>query len=303
MLISCDDGDIITEELDFEDTFSACGELVFYKIKEDPAESLSLQITSTALTLADLILVDEDGVLETTEEVFSINGTTNTFNYRRYNTTPTDFFCNDVPSSDITITNDEESTTGTATVYIALTEDDNDGIPAEMEDINGNGDLTDDDSDGDGLANYIDEDDDGDNVLTRLEIDTENLDGDDNPLTNPLNTDVASIMNPDNIPDYLDTDDDGDGVNTIDEENDSQDEDPSNDFTSTNPAVTVADYLNPDRADTVTATGHRDHDVQQTFKVTLEITSLELPSITYDFIDFGTLEDSSLISDRTVVID
>lgn len=292
--ISCDDGDIITEELDFEDTFSACGELVFYKIKEDPAESLSLQITSTDLILADLLEVETDGTLTYNEEEFTINGTTNLFNYRRYNTTPTDFFCNDVPSSSITITNDEESTTGTATIYVSLVEDDNDGIDADLEDINGNGDLTDDDTDGDGIPNYLDEDDDGDNVLTRLEIDTADADGDDDPTTTPLDTDGDGTAN------YLDTDDDGDGVETIDEENDSQDEDPSNDFTSTNPAITVADYLNLDVANTVPATAYKDHDIQQVFKITIEIRSIELPSITYDFLDFGTLEDDSLTTERTI---
>ncbi|QRM90511.1 hypothetical protein FG167_15145 [Lacinutrix sp. WUR7] len=305
ILISCDDGDIITEELDFEDTFQACGELVFYKIKEDPAESLSLRITSVTKTLDSLIATDDDGVLYLTEESYTIDGTSNFFNYRRYNTTPTDFFCNDVPPSNITITNDEESTTGTATVYISLVEDDNDGIPAEMEDINDNGILTDDDTDGDGIPNYLDEDDDGDNVLTKYEIDTTDADGDNNPLTNPLNTDEADevALGIDIVPNYLDPDDDGDGVLTIDEENDSQDQDPSNDFTSTNPDDDdLADYLNPDVANTVPATAYRDHDIQQTFEVTLIITSLELPSITYDDLDFGTLEDDSLIDERTVEI-
>jgi len=301
MLFSCNDGDIITEELDFEDTFSACGELVFYKIKEDPAESISLQITSVTKSLDSLIATDENGELYITEEQYTINGTTNFFNYRRYDATPTDFFCDDVPSSDITITNDEESTTGTATVYISLTEDDDDGIAAELEDINGNGDLTDDDTDGDGIPNYLDEDDDGDNVLTRLEIDYDDLDGDDNPLTNPLNTDEADeiALGIDLVPNYLDPDDDGDGVLTINEENDTQDQDPTNDFTD--PTV-GADYLNNNVSTTVTATAYRDHDIQQTFEVTLEIINLELPSITYDYLDFGTLEDDSLIKERTVEI-
>ncbi len=285
---SCDDGDIITEELDFGDTFNACGELVFYKTKESPAESLSLKITSSSLTLEDLLALDANGNLVTTEETFTINGTTNQFNYRRYNTTPTNFFCNDVPSSDIIITNDDESTSGTAKVNIFLLEDDNDGIPAELEDINGNGDLTDDDTDGDGIPNYLDEDDDGDNVLTRLELDTENLDGDDNPLTNPLDTDG------DGIPNYLDNDDDGDGVLTINEENASQDQDPSNDFT--NPAI--PDYLNPLVNTTVPATAYRDHTIKQFFKVTLELFSLTLSTITYDYLDFGTLEDASLNKTR-----
>ena len=45
---SCDDGDVITVELDFDETFQACGEsdLVFYKTKEDPSESLSILITN-----------------------------------------------------------------------------------------------------------------------------------------------------------------------------------------------------------------------------------------------------------------
>jgi len=292
ILSSCDDGDIITVELDFEDTFSACGELVFYKIKEDPAESLSLQITSPATTLEDLITVDEDGLLISTSESFTINGTTNLFNYRTYNQTPTNFFCNDVPPSTIEIISDNESDSGTATVTISLTEDDNDGIPAELEDLNGNGDLTDDDTDGDGLPNYIDEDDDGDNVLTRLEIDDDDLDGDANPLTNPLDTDA------DSTPDYLDTDDDNDGVNTIDEENASPDENPANDFTD----PTIADYLNDLVNTSVPATAYRDHDVQQNFEVTMEITGLSLPNITYDTFDFGTLEDSRLTNERTVEI-
>jgi len=292
VLFSCDDGDIITVELDFDDTFVACGELVFYKIKEDPAESLSLQITSPVTILEGLIELDDDGNLISTFVTFAINGTSNQFHYRTYNQDPSDFFCNDVPPSEIIITNDDESTTGVAALTTTLTEDDNDGIAADLEDLNGNGDLTDDDTDGDGLPNYIDEDDDGDNVLTRLELDDENLDGDDNPLTNPLDTDD------DGIPDYLDTDDDGDGVDTINEENDTQDENPTNDFTD--PAI--ADYLNDLVSNLVPAIAYRDHIIQQNFEVTLEITGLQLSTITLDYFDFGTLEDSRLTNERVVEI-
>jgi hypothetical protein len=290
--MSCDDGDIITVELDFDNTFVTCGELVFYKIKEDPSESLSLQITSPATILDDLIEVDDEGNLISAIVTFPINGTSNQFHYRTYNQSPSDFFCNDVPPSEIIITSDDESTSGTATIIIDLTEDDNDGIDSELEDLNGNGDLTDDDTDGDGLANYIDEDDDGDNVLTRLELDDENLDGDDNPLTNPQDTDL------DGIPDYLDTDDDGDGVDTIDEENDTQDENPTNDFTD--PAI--ADYLNELVSTVVVATAYRDHNIQQNFKVDLEITGLQLSNITIDSFDFGTLIDPRLTNERIVEI-
>jgi len=47
---------------------------------------------------------------------------------------------------------------------------DNDGILNKNEDVNGNGDLWDDDTDGDGKPNFLDLDDDGDGYTTREEI-------------------------------------------------------------------------------------------------------------------------------------
>jgi len=68
---------------------------------------------------------------------------------------------------------------------------DNDGVPNELEDVNGNGFLTDDDTDMDGIPNYLDDDDDGDGILT-IDEDT-NGDGD------PTNDDDDG----DGIPNYL----------------------------------------------------------------------------------------------------
>ncbi|MEL0267084.1 MAG: hypothetical protein VW945_06285, partial [Candidatus Poseidoniales archaeon] len=50
-----------------------------------------------------------------------------------------------------------------------ITDFDDDGIPDYMEDINGDGDYTNDDTDGDGLPNYNDTDDDNDGWLTSFE--------------------------------------------------------------------------------------------------------------------------------------
>ncbi|WP_430613509.1 FKBP-type peptidyl-prolyl cis-trans isomerase [Flavobacterium sp. JP2137] len=47
---------------------------------------------------------------------------------------------------------------------------DRDGIPSIYEDLNGNGDYFDDDTDGDGVPNFMDVDDDADGFLTRDEI-------------------------------------------------------------------------------------------------------------------------------------
>lgn len=47
---------------------------------------------------------------------------------------------------------------------------DGDGVLSIYEDINGNGDFYDDDTDGDGIPDFLDTDDDGDGFLTRTEI-------------------------------------------------------------------------------------------------------------------------------------
>ncbi len=69
---------------------------------------------------------------------------------------------------------------------------DQDGIPSYMEDLNGNGNLYDDDTDGDGVLNYLDTDDDGDGRLTKFEIEIIN-----GVVTFP-------DRNGNGIPDYLD---------------------------------------------------------------------------------------------------
>ena len=62
---------------------------------------------------------------------------------------------------------------------------DGDGVPSYLEDINGDEDLFNDDTDGDGLPNHSDADDDGDGKLTEEELGDKNNDG---------------------VPDYLDPD-------------------------------------------------------------------------------------------------
>ncbi|MEZ4970157.1 MAG: hypothetical protein R2814_10995 [Flavobacteriaceae bacterium] len=47
---------------------------------------------------------------------------------------------------------------------------DRDGVSTILEDLDGDGDLFNDDTDGDGIPNYLDADDDGDGVLTKDEL-------------------------------------------------------------------------------------------------------------------------------------
>ena len=73
------------------------------------------------------------------------------------------------------------------------TDHDNDTVPTILEDLDGDHNFDNDDTDGDGFANYLDTDDDGDDVLTKDEYDV-NGDG------------IADDTDGDGIPDYLDND-------------------------------------------------------------------------------------------------
>jgi len=77
---------------------------------------------------------------------------------------------------------------------INKTDDDNDGVLSSFEDLNRNGNYSDDDTDKDGIPNYLDNDDDGDGILTK----NEDADGDGNPANDDTDGD--------GIADYLDTD-------------------------------------------------------------------------------------------------
>ena len=286
-LNSCDDGDIIDFELDFDNTFEICegdNDLVFYKVKEDPSESFSLQVSNTRIE--DLLEVDENGIYE---ETFSITASTPLI-YRTYsnNELPDDLFCSVVQNSEVQITNNDESTSGSALLRTVLVEDDNDGIPAEL-DIDPDA-ITVNDTDGDGLLNFIDADDDGDNVLTEDENPDPNGDGD---LSDAQDTDN------DGVPDYLDNDDDGDGVLTINEEKDLQDSNPRNDTTTDAVTLEVTpDYLNAAETTEIAATAYRKHTIIQTYNVTLTLFDFDLELISIDEFFFGNLENSVLSTSR-----
>jgi heat shock protein beta len=78
-------------------------------------------------------------------------------------------------------------------------DDDGDGVINETEDLNNNGDYSDDDTDGDGVPNYLDDDDD-DGIKT-VDESKDDLDGDDN-----------CVLVGDGYPSYIDYDSDGDKI-------------------------------------------------------------------------------------------
>ena len=79
--------------------------------------------------------------------------------------------------------------------FIKDTDHDNDGIPSWLEDVDGDGDPRNDDTNGDFFANYLDIDDDGDGVETI----NEDANGDGNPandFNDPNNPTLADYLNP-----------------------------------------------------------------------------------------------------------
>lgn len=264
LLTSCDDGDVIVTTFDFDDaTLQACGgpgDYVFFKINNESAESLSLNISTT-----DTLFLEEG--LRT----FPLSATTHTVNYRRFDADVTaEYFCNVVPPIGPNANENYVSTGGTANLTTELTLDDDDGVPQEDE--------FDGDTDMDGIPNFYDADDDGDNVLTVAEL------GDSDPSTPPRDTDG------DGIPDYLDPDDDNDGVLTINEESINPDLDPNNDVTDSNVGP---DYLNPAISIDVMTTAYRPNLFDFESRGTIVLIDLVLVSdteqITQETLSMGTL--------------
>lgn len=293
LLTTCDDGDVIEVTLDFNDTFSQCGELVFFKINGSTSETLSIQFNND-LTVEQILDVGDDFIYE---ETFPL-GNTNVFNYRSYSSLPVSasnvLFCNDVPPSNLNIERDEVSISGEVTIRTVLVEDDNDGIPAEIEDENLDGDnnpaTNPTDTDQDGIPDYLDIDDDGDNVLTIEESVNYTA---ENGFDSALDTDGDGDYN------YLDPDDDGDGVLTRDEESVTADLDPTNDRTiSDDNPDSIPDYLNDQITTSVTATEYREHRITLTYTVSAILTNISLPSITQQTLDFGTLVDDAVSATR-----
>lgn len=208
-LTSCNDGDIIINDFDFEDSaLTSCGKAgkskVFYKINNDNVfETISLKITNTAFS-------EVAGVLTTSTEEIRVslpasNSTTDAkLVYRTYDgEVSTAYFCQDIPPSSPKVDEEFLSVGGTVVIRTAqnfegITDRDGDGVP-DVDEKPG-------DTDGDGIPDILDVDDDGDNVLTRTER--------TNGSNDPVNADGERDTDQDGIPNYLDPDDDGDGVPT-----------------------------------------------------------------------------------------
>ncbi len=252
--VSCDDGDIIVTTFDFDEIdLQNCGgpgDYVFYKINNENLEAIALSLGTT-----------NEIYLQTDDLSFTLDGNSNFVNYRTYDgDIGAELFCSNVTPSTPQLVRDFFASSGTAELQVTAVYDDNDGVLEVIDDSI--------DTDLDGIPDYIDFDDDGDNVPTSQELDTLNLDGDNDPLTNPKDTDS------DGIPDYLDNDDDNDGVLTINEDT-NEDLNPTNDVTD--PSV-GPDFLNPAAALETLATAYRSHSYTLETSVNVTLNDLVLTS-------------------------
>ena len=251
---SCDDGDVAVQSFDFEDqSLSYCDNdqsILFYVRNSSGTEAVLADLT---VNLANLLSA---GVLS-----YELAGNTNNVAYRIFDASADpDYFCSAIPPTRPMVIDELVATSGRAEMLVVVNKDDLDGLSADDE-------LPlDQDTDGDGLFDYIDFDDDGDNIPTAFELDVFNNDGDNNPLTNPLDTDQ------DGIPNYLDPDDDGDGVLTIDEDLNG-DLDPTNDFTE--PSI-GPDYLNANIFLSTPQDDYREHNYQVVSSIDLTLLDLVL---------------------------
>lgn len=223
LCIACDDGDIVVNNFEFEDaTLERCDEFefVFFKINTESNESLAVEFSTT-----------ENILTETDQIEITLSGDDQVI-YRRFNSEVTsDYFCDPIPPTTPTVSEELVSTTGVITVTTEGTATDQDGISSDIEDPTG---LV--DTDGDGLLDIIDADDDGDNVPTILEGVVFTDDG-------AIDLELSRDTDGDGILDYLDDDDDGDGILTRNEDADGNLNPTDDNSDPANPGFD--DYLNP----------------------------------------------------------
>ncbi|MFL1896417.1 hypothetical protein ACJRPK_12000 [Aquimarina sp. 2-A2] len=127
---SCSEGDLITDELEFEGTLSNCANtsantFVFYKLDATKSKALFLNFTGTNFTLIP------DTKKLTSTDVVTLNETTNLLTYREFNSpiTASSYFCSNIPPKENTTTLEYVSTSGTAEIsYDFLRIEANDSI-------------------------------------------------------------------------------------------------------------------------------------------------------------------------------
>ena len=269
VFVSCNDGDVISVELDFDKTLTLCGDetssnYILYDTKTTPFESLTLLFPNNVQ--ADSIF--NTGISGKTETLL-INGNSVRFNYRTYSADPNTYICQDIPDASVSVTNNYEASSGNVIFTTTFEDDDNDGVPNALE--------FDGDTDGDTIPDYKDYDDDGDNVPTINEKPDPNGDGD---LSDMQDTDG------DSIPDYLDMDDDNDGTLTKFEDEDNN----GNLFDDLATGAAVARFLDITVDDSFESSVTNPNEFSRNFSVNVTLENIDISILSTDSFFIGTYQ-------------
>jgi hypothetical protein len=270
-LLSCNDGDVLNIQLDFDKNLTLCGDsgssnYILYDTKDDPFESLTLLFPNNA-QVETIFNPENSGSAET----MSINGSSVSFIYRTYTGDPNNYICEDIPDANVSVIENYEAESGIANFISTFDDDDNDGVPTALE--------FDGDTDGDGIPDFKDNDDDGDNVPTLNEKPDLNSDGD---LSDAQDTDG------DGIPDYLDTDDDNDGTLTYFEDENNN----GNLFDDLATGAAVARFLDNTVSQAFEVNVVKANVFTRTFKINVTLENIDLSILATDSFELGTYESS-----------
>lgn len=271
ILLSCNDGDVLNIQLDFDKNLTLCGDsassnYILYDTKGDPFESLTLLFPNNAQV--ETIFYPE---ISGSTETMTINGNSVSFIYRTYTGDPNNYICEDIPDANVSVIENYEAESGIANFISTFEDDDNDGVPTALE--------FDGDTDGDGIPDFKDNDDDGDNVPTLNEKPDLNSDGD---LSDAQDTDG------DGIPDYLDTDDDNDGTLTYFEDENNN----GNLFDDLATGAAVARFLDDTVSEAFEANIVRENVFTRKFIINVTLENIDLSILATDSFELGTFEFS-----------
>lgn len=274
---SCDDGDIIVSDFNFDQdsNLNLCefqGNRKVLHIVTESNEAISLSFDRNILS----------GIVNTIEpEPFTVPiDNSNRINYRRLNNSvnSNDYFCQEIPPSRPTVLEEFESTSGGSVEFTIIrqsgpnVDSDGDGI-LDSDESGPNNDLINYDTDGDGIPNFLDIDDDNDNIPTLVEI------GGSAAPDIDLDTDENGT------PNYLDDDDDGDGVITRYEDLDALD-DPNNPILNPRSVDTndngIPNYLDETSTESLTVNLFLDNQVSRSFNIRVVFNDITLENTSSD---------------------
>lgn len=257
-LTSCDDGDLIVTDFNFEnDELQWCDNVssqVLFNINNEGVHE--------AIALKFELETPEPGFFsrEIGTERIPLNEE-NRVVYRIFDApVEDDYFCSSIPPVAPDVTEEYQSAVGgeivVTTVLNNTTDHDSDEVPSDEEGLE-----AEQDTDEDGIPDYLDIDDDADNILTRVEVKVE---AQNNAMGFP-------DSDADDIPDYLDPDDDND--NTLTRLEDwNMNLNPADDQNEEN----IPHYLNPDIIDAFQVTGFRENIISRSFRYYVALENLTL---------------------------